>query len=1617
MGITAGSAAAEPLCTDTWTGGSEGMWETAENWSAAHVPSSSDVACIGSGTTVRVRFGSYTAGVLSDAGTLVIKEATLEVSNTLEASSIHALVMEYGATLSGAATVDISSSLRFTGGSSMSGSGSTVLQSGASETSEHTNATISLHARKFVNEGTCTLESGRIGLFEGATFENLGTFDANDEELFGIIDEEVGADPHFINVGTFQKTEGTGETRVEVDFENRGTVNGKTGKIVFRHAERVETLTTGSVLEGTVLFKGVSVSAGSFSAPSGSVTLEEGTMTIPTATTVSIAHFVMKSLAVVTGAGTLSVSSTFSWAIESTMSGTGKTILLPGSVSTIAMGAGIAHLKQRTFINEGTISLEELSILGQSESSRFENLGTFVANSETEFYTPSLRTEGTPELAGTFVNVGSFEKNSGLERPLRETVVETPFVNEGRVLENVGALKFLHKFSIEASSQYGNGSEGPGHICAVCGDPVDAATGNLVESQTDFNIGGRGVGLNITRTYNSQAAAEGTLGPFGYGWSGSFTDHLSVESGHITLHAANGSTVVFTEVSGSYVAPPWSQDKLSGTAEAGYTLTLPNQTQYKFQGSSGHLESVTDRNGNIDPVIYVGSGPNIEFVRDPTPRGFTFHYNAEGLIETIEDPMGHVVKYAYEGKNLVTVTYPGEVSARWHFKYDGSHQLTEMTDGRGGVTVNVYNAAHQVTEQTDPMKRLLTFQYTQFRTKITNHATGAVTDEYFTGSFEPSAITHGYGTAQATTEYFAYNAAGYPIRHTDGNGHVTKYGYDSENNRTSLLDPEKHESTWTYNSTHDVTSETTPRGETTTIKRDTHGDPEVIERPAPAGKTQRTKYKYNANGQLESVTDPLERTTTYTYNTQGDLASETDPAGDKRTWEYDKASRAIASVSPRGNVTGGKPEEFKTKITRDAQERPTLVTDPLTHTTKYAYDANGNLETTTDGNSHTTTYTYNADNAPTKVKEPNGTVTETEYDGAGHVVSQTDGNKHTTKYIRNILGEVTEVTDPLGHKTLKEYDAAGNLIALTDPAKRVTKYAYDTANRLSEVSYSDGKTPAVKYEYDADNDRTKMIDGTGTSTYGYDVLDRLTETKDGHGDTAGYEYDLANEQTKITYPSGKAVTQAFDKASRLERATDWLEHATTFKYDADSDLTKTTFPTGTSNEDIYSYNNADQLTKSEMKKAAEVLASITYTRDSDGQLKTATQKSLPGEEKPSYIYDENNRLTKGGTTEYKYDAASNPTKVGTSTNTFNAGDELEKGTGVTYGYDESGERTKRSPTAGPATTYGYDQAGRMTSVERPKEGETAAITDSYGYDGEMLRRSETISGTTTYLTWDTSDPLPLVLNDGTNSYVYGPGGLPIEQVSSGGTVLYVHHDQQGSTRLLTSSTGAKEASFTYDSYGNTTGTTGTAKTPLGYDAQYTTNDTGLIYLRQRVYDPATAQFLSGDPLGAVTWEPYSYSYGNPVNKIDPSGLYAIAVPVEGPAAPACLTPETIGPCIVVGGAGYVITEGVKSVVNAWAGGDTGNDEGEAFLKQRQAEDAEEGECRQLPPRSLPYRGEPNSTGALDRGNGAGQIRDYGPDGLPHRDFDFGHDHGFGDPHAHDWLGGVRGPGRPIGPNE
>jgi RHS repeat-associated protein len=1463
--------------------------------------------------------GSVTAASASGGASVSISAGTLSVPSGV--SSLGTLAVSGGSTkVNVGGELDVTSSLAVKETPTIEGAGRLVVKPGASGTfggGAECALRPTLRGITLLNEGTITMgasggtHDGAILMWEGAQLENTGTFNVDsvyscEGFTHGYSFYDEGGAPSITNTGTFHSDLGSGnEGLVGVDYNNNATTSVQSGTLKFSGEKGSATDSTWSAATGATvaLASGAYELAGEVHTPSGalamtsgeatatslhgtaSVNVIGGTLNVPSGvTTLGTLALSASGAKVNVAGGELDVSTSLLVKESPTLEGAGRLVVKPGATGIFGGSAECAlrpvFTHNITLLNEGTITMgapggTHDGTLLMGEGAQLDNAGTFNVDA---FYSCGGFTNNSSfyDNAGTpasIVNTGTFQWDLGSGN---EPYVGINFTNAGSLLQTSGKLIFLHPMFSEGSSQYG-GPENPstpGQPHPTCGDPVTCATGNLAETQVDLSIGGRGVGLKLERIYNSQAAAAGTNGAFGYGWSSSFSDHLIVEptAKLATLVQANGSTVPFAEgTGGSYTAPSWTQDTLTGSAEAGYTVTLANQIRYHFAGSGGRLESVTDRNANATTLSYGESG-RLEAITDPAGRKITLTYTGEGLIKSAKDPMGHVVKYAYEGANLASVTEPGETEPRWSFKYDNSHQLSELTDGRGGKTTNEYNSAHQVVSQTDPLKHVLSFAYEPFDTKITNHATGSVTDEHFTSNYLPVSITHGFGTASATSESFSYDAAGNVLSTTDGNGHTTKYGYDAASNRTSALNPDKNETKWTYDVAHDVETTTTPNGETTTIERDAHGNATKISRPAPASTTQVTKYKYAAHGELESVEDPLKHLWKYEYDANGDRTAQIDPEADKRTWTYNEDSQQTSTVSPRGHAAGAEEAKFTTTIERDAQGRPILVTAPLKHETKYTYDPNGNLASVTDPQSNKTAYTFDADNEPIKVEQPNKAATETGYDGAGKVTSQTDADKHTTTYVRDLLEQVTEVVDPLARKTTQKYDAAGNLITLTDAAKRTASYKYDPANRLSEVDYSDGTTPTVKYEYDADGDRTKMVDGTGTSQYAYDQLDRLTESKDGHGNVSSYEYDLANDQTKITYPNGKAVTRAYDDAGRLKSTTDWLEHTTKFAYDASSDLTATAFPTATSNEDTYAYDEAGAMSEVKMAKGAETLASLVYARNKDGAVTKATTVGLPGEAAPGFTYDENSRLTKGAGITYEYDAANNPTKIGTPTYAYDNASQLETGTGLSYTYDELGQRTQVKPTSGPATKYGYDQAGNLTSVARVHEGEVAAIEDSYGYDGSGLRASQTISGTTSYLSWDETRSLPLILSDGTNSYIYGSGSLPIEQISSGGTVTYLHHDQQGSTRMLTGSTGTITGSTTFDAYGNRLESTGTATSALGYDGQYTSADTGLIYLRARTYDPTTAQFLSVDPLVAETGAPYGYASDNPLNLMDPSGL-------------------------------------------------------------------------------------------------------------------------------------------------
>ena len=958
LAFSAAKASAE-TCNETWKGTSESSWTEAKNWSPEKVPSATETACIGAGKSATLGT-SVTVGAVNGAGTLTIFSASLQIAG-VEHSSIGTLRLEGELSLSG--ELSVTSSFLAERSSKIKGPSQLTLASGASgmigTPSECTPLT--LDGTTLVNDGTLALgeegkNTGAIIMSEKAQFDNAKIFNdyggmsgcSGGEASFKNSEGESGA--AITNTGSFT-TSVTPRTLMAVFFVNEGELKVKQGELIILNGatgvggiwavESGATLATDSAISltgdtwmgtGRFVITGNKVTATLLNGKLATVEVNSrAELAVPSAIS-AIGNLVLPGGTVtVNPTSLLNVTSSLSATNGATMTGTGEITLARGATGKVGQGSDCVAVtfKEGSFVNNGTITFGESGgsfggTIELSEGARFDNAGTFIddaVGTKCGKGELSIGEQGTPE--SRFTNGGTFKVNAGT----KTIEVEPHFAIDGPIKVESGHLVIYHPIIPEgAKSRGGENPSTPKQRPSHCGGPVECATGDYYEVQTDLSVGGRGVGLNLTRTYNSQAAVEGILGPFGYGWSSPFSDHLKVEpSNHkATLVQANGSTVVFSESGGVFTAPVSSQDKLSGSEGAGYTLTLENQTKYVFNGKNDRLESVTDRNKNETTLSY-NSEERLETITDPAKRSLTFKYH-EGLVESVTDPMGHTVKYTYEGKDLATVTEPGETSPRWAFKYE-ANKVTEMIDGRGGKTINKYNGANQVELQTDPEGHVLKFEYGSFQTTITNEATGAVTYEEFSSENEPVVITHGFGSPEPSTETFTYNEAGEETTATDGNGHTTEFGYE-EGNRTSETNADGDETRWGYNGTHDVISTTTPNNETTTIEREADGNAKKVERPAPKSEEQKTEYRYKEHGEVEEMIDPLGHHWKYGYNEHGDRTSEEDPEKDKRTWEYNEDSQVSRTTSPRGNVAGEEAAKYATKIERDAQNRATSVVEP-----------------------------------------------------------------------------------------------------------------------------------------------------------------------------------------------------------------------------------------------------------------------------------------------------------------------------------------------------------------------------------------------------------------------------------------------------------------------------------------------------------------------------------------------------------------------------------------------------------------------------------------------------------------------------------------------------------------
>jgi RHS repeat-associated protein len=1025
------------------------------------------------------------------------------------------------------------------------------------------------------------------------------------------------------------------------------------------------------------------------------------------------------------------------------------------------------------------------------------------------------------------------------------------------------------------------------HGCA--GHPCDTATGNFSETYSDVRVPGRGLPLSFSHTYNSLDAAKD--GPLGFGWTFPYGMSLTRDTvaGTATIRQENSSEVTFTASGGQYTAPARVDATLVKNPDGSFTFTRRMREVFSFS-AEGQLTSERDLNGYVTTLSY-NSSHQLTQVTDPAQRSLLLSYTGSHLTK-LTDPLGRTVSFAYDGQgNLSDVT--DVAGGMTHFTYDANDLLLTMTDPRGATFTNHYDAQQRVDAQTDQLGRTTTLAYATDSTTITDPKGNVTVDQYENGL--RVATTKGAGTPKAATWRFAYDPATLGITSiTDPNGHVSRATYDAHGNRLTETDALGRTTTTTYDALEDPTSSIDPAGVTTTMAYDAARNLQSISRPLTStGQTQLVTYHYDDAGHpgdVTAVTDPGGQNWHYSYDSNGDLAGVTDPLGNRATDQFNAIGWRTAETTPKGNTT---------RFARDDFGDPTSATDALGHKSVRHYDPNRNLDAFVDPDGHTTRFAYDAANQLTIAERADGTKLMTAYDGEGNLSAQTDALGHSTSYEYDPLARLSSVTDPLGRRTSFAYDGAGNRTALTDPQGQITSYSYDAADELSAISYSDGTTPSVSFGYDANGQRTSMRDGTGASLFEYDSLNRLIGATDGAGNTVGYGYDIKGQLTSLVYPGGHTVTRSYDPSGRLAAVADWLGHRTSFSYDGDGNLVGETFPGGVS--DAFSFDKADRLMAILDSSGAsgkgegdngeggaqngedggqngedgggQRLASFKYKRDAVGFVTSVTARGVP-EHNQRYAYDALGRLTQVNHRSYAYDANDRITALLDRSNlSYDNGDQLASlkraGDTTNFSFDPRGNRTGGPASAGASASYRYDQANRLIGF-----GSQA----SYAYSGDGLRADKAVNSTRQHFVWDAGST-PSLLADGTGQYIYGPGGLPIEQISGSGSPLFYHHDQLGSTRLLSNLSGHAVSAYAFDPYGNLAAKTGNASTPLGYAGQYTDAESGLQYLRARYYDPASGQLMSRDPITQLTHQPYSYAGDSPLNAVDPTGLCVALPPV------------------------------------------------------------------------------------------------------------------------------------------
>ncbi|WP_394766733.1 RHS repeat-associated core domain-containing protein [uncultured Paludibaculum sp.] len=317
-------------------------------------------------------------------------------------------------------------------------------------------------------------------------------------------------------------------------------------------------------------------------------------------------------------------------------------------------------------------------------------------------------------------------------------------------------------------------------------------------------------------------------------------------------------------------------------------------------------------------------------------------------------------------------------------------------------------------------------------------------------------------------------------------------------------------------------------------------------------------------------------------------------------------------------------------------------------------------------------------------------------------------------------------------------------------------------------------------------------------------------------------------------------------------------------------------PDGTSDTETFTYNSLGQLTQAS-GRGSNIEYRYSATAN-DGRI-TSRKDNVSGEE-VSYQYDQLGRLIAASTTGpewglgWVYDGFGNRLQQNVTKGTgpsavFNVDPMTNRMTGAGINYDANGNMTGFGTGSGTAT---YDLFNRMVNVT------TGNGTEWYGYSAANQRiQVSRANGTFETFFYGLGGELLGVYQRGTKAnghYYFSSASIRVwfagRLIDGGGNSMVT--DRLGS--VVKNGTEA----LSYYPYGEQR--TGNANADREKFATYSRDAvSGLDYAWNRYYSAAWGRFTSADPYGGSvratdpqSWNRYSYTDSDPINRNDSSGL-------------------------------------------------------------------------------------------------------------------------------------------------